>query len=115
MLLFVFWYCHKRGKEVRLEKERRLTEKEVAALDDDAPTSSTGPPMTTAPIGAPIEQVEEGMREAEAMELEQEQEQEQGGRGQYAEDGSLAQELRREEREKAMLSHAARATGTDQR
>lgn len=21
MLLFVFWYCHKRGREVRLEKE----------------------------------------------------------------------------------------------
>jgi len=26
LLLFVFWYCHKRGKEVRLEKERRATE-----------------------------------------------------------------------------------------
>lgn len=110
VLLFVFWYCHKRGKEVRLEKERLLTEAEIAALDDDAPTtSSNAPPTTTAPTGAPIEQVEAGMREAEAVE------QQQGGRGQFAEDGSLAQELRREEREKAMLSHAARTRGTDHR
>ena len=49
------------------------------------------------------------MREAAAME------QQQRGRGQYADEGSSAQELRSEEREKAMLSHAARATGTDQR
>ena len=49
------------------------------------------------------------MREAEAME------QQQGGGGQYAEDGSLAQERKREDREKAMLSHAARSRGTDQR
>ena len=70
-------------------------------------TSSTAPPTTTAPTGAPIEQVEAGMREAEAME------QQQRGRGQYAEGGSLSQELRREEREKAMLSHAAHARGTD--
>lgn len=65
--------------------------------------------MTTAPTGASIEQVEAGMREAAAME------QQQRGRGQYADEGSSAQELRSEEREKAMLSHAARATGTDQR
>lgn len=49
------------------------------------------------------------MREAEAIE------QQQRGRNQYAEDGSLAQELKREEREKAMLSHAARARGAEQR
>ena len=110
VLLFVFWYCHKRGKEVRLEKERLLTEAEIAALDDDAPTSSSNaPPMTTAPTGAPMDQVEAGMREAEAME------QQQRGRGQYADDGSLAQELKREEREKAMLNHAARARGAEQR
>lgn len=110
VLLFVFWYCHKRGREVRLEKERLLTESEIAALGDDAPTSSSNaPPITTAPNGAPIEQVEAGMREAEAME------QQQGGRGQYVEDGSATQERKREDREKAMLSHAARTRGTDQR
>lgn len=111
VLLFVFWYCHKRGKEVRLEKERLLTEAEIAALDDDAPTSSSNaPPMTTAPTGAPIDQVEAGMREAETMEQQQRR-----GRGQYADDGSFAQELKREEREKAMLSHAARARGAEQK
>lgn len=79
-------------------------------MDGNAPTtSSNAPPTTTAPNGAPIAQVEAGMREAEALE------QRQGERGQYAEDGSLAQELKKEEREKAMLSHAARARGTDQR
>ena len=35
MLLFVFWYCHKRGRETRLEKER------LAAEDaDGGPVSS---------------------------------------------------------------------------
>ena len=49
------------------------------------------------------------MREAGASE------QQQGGRGQYTKDGSLAQELKREEREKAVLSHAARTRETDDR
>jgi hypothetical protein len=26
VLLFIFWYCHKRGKETRLEKERLAAE-----------------------------------------------------------------------------------------
>ena len=33
VLLFVFWYCHKRGREIRLEKERLLTEAELEALN----------------------------------------------------------------------------------
>ena len=108
MLLFVFWYCHKRGKEVRLEKERLLTEAEIAALDDDAPaTSSGGPPTTTAPIGASIEQVEDGMREAEIMDQMQ-----QRGRGQHPEGSRSSQELRGGAREEAMLSHAAHSSGT---
>lgn len=107
MLLFVFWYCHKRGKEVRLEKERLLTEAEIAALDDDAPaTSSDAPPTTTAPSGAPIEHVEAGMREAEIMD------QQQRGRGQHPEGSSSSQDFRRGAREEAMLSHAAHSSGT---
>ncbi|KAI9050552.1 hypothetical protein LZ554_005713 [Drepanopeziza brunnea f. sp. 'monogermtubi'] len=36
ILLFVFWYCHKRGREVRLEKEAKLdSEGRVVELDDD--------------------------------------------------------------------------------
>lgn len=45
VLLFVFWYCHKRGREVRLEKERLATEgasaeasgaSSAVASDDDS-------------------------------------------------------------------------------
>jgi hypothetical protein len=68
VLLFVFWYCHKRGKEVRLEKERNLTEDELQKLDaefkaeygDDMPT-------TTAEAGASIEDVKAGVKEAAAL------------------------------------------------
>ncbi|RKF59346.1 hypothetical protein OnM2_060004 [Erysiphe neolycopersici] len=36
VLLFVFWYCHKRGKEERLKQESRLSsEGRVEELDDD--------------------------------------------------------------------------------
>ena len=85
-------------------------ESEIATLGDDAPSaSSNASPTTTAPTGPPIEQVDAGMRQAEAVH------QQQRGRGQHAEDGSLAQERRREEREKAMISHAAGSKGTDHR
>lgn len=67
-MLFVFWYCHKRGKEVRLEKERKLTEDEMEKLDaefkaecgDDIST-------TTAEAGASIEDVKAGVKEAAAL------------------------------------------------
>ncbi|KAJ5040524.1 uncharacterized protein L3040_006178 [Drepanopeziza brunnea f. sp. 'multigermtubi'] len=36
ILLFVFWYCHKRGREVRLEKEAKVdSEGRIIELDDD--------------------------------------------------------------------------------
>ncbi|KAL8926281.1 MAG: hypothetical protein Q9208_003003 [Pyrenodesmia sp. 3 TL-2023] len=62
VLLFTFWYCHKRGKEVRLEKERALTEKEMAELDERLAAEDTTP-TTTAPEGADIEEVRAGMRQ----------------------------------------------------
>ena len=50
LLLFVFWYCHKRGKETRLEKERLATDggdlsvSDVSDIEDDAtPGASKGP------------------------------------------------------------------------
>lgn len=92
----MFWYCHKRGKEVRLEKERLLTESEIAALDDDAPATSSGdPPTTTAPPDASIEQVEAGMKEADLQD-----QQERGRRGEYAEGGSLAEDSKKQEQGK---------------
>ena len=67
VLLFVLWYCHKRGKEVRLEKERELSEQEVAQLDAHyRAMNPDGIHTTTAPEGASVEEVQEGMREAQA-------------------------------------------------
>lgn len=78
LLLIVFWYCHKRGKEVRLDKEGDLTEQEVNQLEtewkeahpeEDNKTSSVQPASTTAPPRATMEQVKLGMVEADAAEI----------------------------------------------
>jgi hypothetical protein len=67
VLLFVFWYCHKRGKEVRLEKERELTEQEVAQLDREFRAAHPGEVLTTtAEPGASVEEVRAGFAEAKA-------------------------------------------------
>lgn len=49
VLLFVFWYCYKRGKETRLEKEQAEYEASAAALADapDAPTADPSSTSTT--------------------------------------------------------------------
>ena len=66
MLLFVFWYCHKRGREVRLEKERQLTEEEMQKLDVQHRAEHADEyPTTTAEKGAPIEAVQAGIEEVE--------------------------------------------------
>ena len=78
MLLFVLWYCHKRGKEVRLEKERELTEQEIAQLGEEKGNDPFEPPTTTAPEGASIDEVREGIKEvrmAREAALEDEQRQ----------------------------------------
>ena len=89
VLLFVFWYCHKRGKEVRLEKERALTEKEMAELDEKLVADDTTPRQTTttAPEGADIDEVRAGMQVHEGD----------GPMG-YAASGSLAKETEMAER-----------------
>ncbi|KAF3912047.1 hypothetical protein ABW21_db0201511 [Orbilia brochopaga] len=54
VLLFVFWYCWKRGKEVRLEKERQDREAEeakVAKVVEEAPSVPTEEPGASAPPG----------------------------------------------------------------
>ena len=72
-----------------MEKERLLTEAETAALNNKNPSPLA---TTTAPVGAPINEVEAGMhREGE----------EHAAPAPYAEGGSLAKELAREEAEKA--------------
>lgn len=62
VLLFVLWYCHKRGKEIRLEKERLLTEQELSQLGG---ASDDGIETTTAPEGASLEEIKAGMREVQ--------------------------------------------------
>ena len=54
MLLFVFWYCHKRGREVRLERERNEkgepvdSNGRVIELDDDPMLGAPGPSRSQA-------------------------------------------------------------------
>lgn len=51
VLLFVLWYCHKRGREVRLERERIAngngegSSGRVEELSDDSPSGLTPSPM----------------------------------------------------------------------
>lgn len=78
LLLIVFWYCHKRGREVRLEKERELTEQEVKQLEKEweesqgsnrGTGSSMPPTTTTAPPGAAMDEVRAGVIEADAQKI----------------------------------------------
>ncbi|KAJ5749231.1 uncharacterized protein N7511_010927 [Penicillium nucicola] len=68
LLLFVLWYCHKRGREVRLENERLVTEEEINKLNEDASAErirATETLTTTAPQGASPEEIREGVRKVE--------------------------------------------------
>ncbi|KAL2793605.1 hypothetical protein BJX66DRAFT_305585 [Aspergillus keveii] len=71
ILLFVLWYCHKRGREVRLENERLVTEEEIEKMNQETSDStvpqirSTETLTTTAAQGASIEEVRQGIKEAQ--------------------------------------------------
>ena len=66
VILLVFWYCHKRGREVRLEKERELTDAEVRQLEKEYSEFKPGEDVTTtAPHGASTEDVEAGIKEVQ--------------------------------------------------
>ncbi|CAI7634497.1 unnamed protein product [Penicillium viridicatum] len=68
ILLFVLWYCHKRGREVRLENERLVTEEEIAKLNQDTSEGLIRPTetlTTTAPPGATSDEIREGVRKVE--------------------------------------------------
>jgi hypothetical protein len=68
VLLFFFWYCHKRGKEVRLEKEEkeRMVDSNgrIVELEDDAmlpphrPDAGAVPALNEpGPVDAPLRDV----------------------------------------------------------
>lgn len=67
VLLFVLWYCHKRGREVRLENERIVTEEEIQRMNEqssDDRIRSTETLTTMAPQGAELEEVRRGVQQA---------------------------------------------------
>jgi hypothetical protein len=67
-LLFVLWYCHKRGREVRLENERLVTEEEIRKMNEGSSEGQIRPTetlTTTAPQGASAEEVREGVKRVE--------------------------------------------------
>ena len=64
----MLWYCHKRGREVRLENERLVTEEEINKLNADTEQNkirTTETLTTTAPKGASAEEVREGVKKVE--------------------------------------------------
>jgi hypothetical protein len=68
VLLFVLWYCHKRGREVRLENERLVTEEEINKLNQDSSEGKIRPTetrTTTAPQGASTDEIREGVKKVE--------------------------------------------------
>ncbi|KAE8381007.1 hypothetical protein BDV26DRAFT_256313 [Aspergillus bertholletiae] len=69
LLLFVLWYCHKRGREVRLENERLVTEEEIEKLNEqsssDEKIRTTETLTTTAPQGASAAEIREGVKDAQ--------------------------------------------------
>ncbi|RAK98265.1 uncharacterized protein BO80DRAFT_427563 [Aspergillus ibericus CBS 121593] len=68
ILLFVLWYCHKRGREIRLENERLVTEEEIGKLNEASPEEQirrTETLTTTAPRGASAAEIRQGVKEVE--------------------------------------------------
>lgn len=64
----MLWYCHKRGREVRLENERLVTEEEMGKINDESGEGKIRPTetlITTAPEGASVEEVREGVKQAQ--------------------------------------------------
>lgn len=67
VVLLVLWYCHERGREVRLENERLVTEAEIARMNAeyDSQIRATETLSTTASKGASIGAVHEGVQQVQ--------------------------------------------------
>lgn len=78
VLLFVFWYCHKRGREERIKKESAAqlvdSEGRIVELDDDpmlAGPSGTGTPAAAVnETERPVSSSRQGTRRDERKERE---------------------------------------------
>lgn len=90
VLLLVCWYCHKRGREARLEKERVVTEAEMEEIRkrvEAEPAAEWNEQMTTlAPENATIEEVRASLAPAYTTITP--------GTAEYAEWGNLDQEAK---------------------
>lgn len=65
VVLIALWYCYKRGREVRLENERLVTEAEINKMNEESeqhirPTETLS---TTAPRDASISDVRDGIEQ----------------------------------------------------
>lgn len=67
VVLLVLWYCHKRGREVRLENERLVTDAEVAKLNEtyNHQIRETETLSTVAPPGASVQEVRDGIEQVQ--------------------------------------------------
>lgn len=64
----MLWYCHKRGREVRLENERLVTEEEIGKMNEESPEErirATQTLTTTAPQGASAAEIRDGIKQAQ--------------------------------------------------
>ena len=66
----MLWHCHKRGKEVRLENQRIVTEQEIQKMNEEFASGerqirATETLTTTAPRGAPADEIRDGVKEVE--------------------------------------------------
>ena len=64
----MLWYCHKRGREVRLENERLVTGEEIIKLNQDTSEGlirQTETLTTTAPPGASSDEIRKGVVKVE--------------------------------------------------
>lgn len=68
VLLFVLWYCHKRGREVRLDNERLAAEAEAEKINDEGEADKVRAPETLATTAGPdasAEDAREDVKEAQ--------------------------------------------------
>lgn len=69
VLLFVFWYCHKRGRETRLEREAKVdSEGRIIELDDDPMIGESSEAGPSRPAGAERSQTERSQPQASSRE-----------------------------------------------
>lgn len=100
VLLFVFWYCHKRGRETRLEREAKVdSQGRIIELDDD-PMLESGPGRPGASRSRTDTETEHRHRPSSSRV--------QSERPHHEKRTSRSAELEREDRERGSRPHSSR-------